>query len=239
MRAILTFHSIDDSGSVLSYPPRLFARLLEGFAREGPPVLDLATLLQATTTLGVALTFDDGSRSVLTHAAPVVRDYAISAHLFLTTGAVGRYNRWPTQAPGAPRFPMLSWPELERLQASGFVIDNHTVTHPDLRQLDDAAVLAECAEADHVIRQRLGCAPEHLAYPYGHTDARIRGLVRRRYRGAFTTELRFLGDAEDTAALPRIDAFYLRSDLLIRTLRFPPMRHYLALRRALRRARER
>src|SRR6516164_7287159 len=59
MRAILTFHSIDDSGSVLSYPPRTFERLLLALQHSGIPLLDLDTLLRAETKTGVALTFDD------------------------------------------------------------------------------------------------------------------------------------------------------------------------------------
>ena len=60
MRAILTFHSVDDSGSVLSYPPKTFNKLLDAFERCGIPILELDTLLRPDTPSGVALTFDDG-----------------------------------------------------------------------------------------------------------------------------------------------------------------------------------
>ncbi len=60
MHAILTFHSIDDKGSVISYSPGHFRLLLEVLARQQIPVLDLDTLLAPGTRKGVAITFDDG-----------------------------------------------------------------------------------------------------------------------------------------------------------------------------------
>src|SRR5262249_2980424 len=88
-RAILTFHSIDSSGSVLSYSARSFANLLNALQSSGIPIVDLDTLLRAETRYGVALTFDDGIRTVFTEALPILRKHCVPAHLFLTTNFVG------------------------------------------------------------------------------------------------------------------------------------------------------
>src|SRR5258707_8203499 len=101
VRAILTFHSIDDTGSVLSYSLKTLDRLLLALQRSGIPLLDLDTLLRPQTKTGVALTFDDGMRSVFTEALPILGNHSAPAHLFLTTGGVGMTNRWPSQ-PAAP-----------------------------------------------------------------------------------------------------------------------------------------
>jgi peptidoglycan/xylan/chitin deacetylase (PgdA/CDA1 family) len=82
MRAILTFHGMDDSGSVLSYPPKMFDRLLVALQRSGIPVLDLDTLLRQDTKTGVALTFDDGMRSLFSEGLPILRNHAAPAHCF-------------------------------------------------------------------------------------------------------------------------------------------------------------
>src|SRR5437868_7585413 len=148
MRAILTFHSIDDTGSVLSYPPNTFDKLLLALQRSAIPLLDLDTLLRPETQIGVALTFDDGMRSVFTEALPILRSHSAPAHLFLTTGVVGMMNRWPSQPPAAPLFEMLHWREIEALQGAGIHIEAHTASHPDLRQLSDDALWAECDRAD-------------------------------------------------------------------------------------------
>ncbi len=109
MKAIITFHSIDTSGSVLSYPPESFANLLDALGKSGIPVLKLDKLLATETDKGVTITFDDGMRSLVTSALPIIRDYDVPAHLYLTTAAVGKDNQWPGQPGKAPYFDMLSW----------------------------------------------------------------------------------------------------------------------------------
>ena len=236
MRAILTFHSVDDSGSVLSYPPRTFAALLDGLRGAGIPVLDLDALLANDAAHGVAITFDDGMRNVLTHALPVLRDHGAPAHLFLTTDAVGR-ERWATPRSPEPAFDMLAWPEVEQLHAGGVHIECHTHTHPDVRTLETARILDECETADAHIERRLGRRPRYFAYPFGFHDARTREAVRPRYRASVTTQLRMLGARDDAAALPRLDAYYLQSPWIFRRLDGAVPRAYLGLRGALRRVR--
>src|SRR5262245_7903556 len=92
MRAILTFHSIDDTGSVLSYPPKTFDRLLIALQRSGIPLLDLNTLLLPQTRSGVALTFDDEMRSVFIEALPILKRHTAPAHVFLNKGCVKLVN---------------------------------------------------------------------------------------------------------------------------------------------------
>ncbi len=237
MRAILTFHSIDGLGSVLSFPPRTFAKLLAALDDAGLPVCNLDTLLDPSTRRGVALTFDDGMRSVFTHALPILRDHAVPAHLFLTTGAVGADNRWPTQLAQSPYFDMLTWAEIEKLQEARIKIESHTHSHPDLRALDDQSIATECDMADRIIEKRLGRRPDYFAYPYGRFTARASDYARNRYRASVTTELRELGSHDDRAVLPRLDAYYLRTSWVYRALDRTPSRAYLKLRGVLRKMR--
>ena len=239
MRAILTFHSIDDSGSVISYPPRTFERLLAALHHADLPVCDLDTLLAPGMFRGVAISFDDGMRSVFTHALPVLRDYAVPAHLFLTTGTVGGNNRWSTQPAQAPSFDMLNWDEIGKLQQGGVRIESHTHSHPDLRDLDDPGIASECSEADRIIEQRLGRRPQYFAYPYGYRSARACSYARSHYLGSVTTELREIRGAEDPAELPRLDSYYLHSPWVFRRIDAILPRSYLALRGMLRRLRGR
>lgn len=237
MRAILTFHSIDDSGSVLSFPPRVLANLLAALHHADLPVCGLDTLLAPGTQRGVALSFDDGMRSVFTHALPILRDYAAPAHLFLTTGAVGGNNRWLTQPAQAPSFDMLNWDEIGKLQQGGVRIESHTHSHPDLRDLDDQGIATECSEADRIIEERLGRRPQYFAYPYGYRSVRACHYARDHYRGSVTTALREIKGTEDLAELPRLDSYYLRAPWVFRRLDAALPRAYLALRGALRKLR--
>jgi peptidoglycan/xylan/chitin deacetylase (PgdA/CDA1 family) len=129
---------------------------------------------------------------------------------------------------------MLRWSEVEALQRAGMRIESHTASHPDLRHLSDAAVRAECESADETIESRLGSRPRYFAYPYGHNNAWVRGFIRHRYQGSVTVDLRMLESDEDTAALPRLDAYYLRHEIIFGDLRSSRTRAFLAFRRALR-----
>lgn len=211
--------------------------LLGAFDRCGIPILDLDELLRPETRCGVALTFDDGLRTVLTEATPILRSHSAPAHLFLTTGHVGRTKHWSGQSSSTPSFDVLGWSEIESLQAMGMRIEAHTQSHPDLRQLSEDAVRAECESADETIVSRLGLRPRYFAYPYGSSNARVRAIARDRYAGSFTTDLRMLRPNEDSAALPRLDAYYLRHQLIFEDLRARHTHAFLALRRGLRRLR--
>ena len=90
-RAVITFHGIDDSGSVLSYPQSSLVAMLEGLRRAAVPIVPLDALLRLES--GVTLTFDDGMASVLTQALPVLQSYAAPAHLFVVSDYVGATNR--------------------------------------------------------------------------------------------------------------------------------------------------
>ena len=156
MRAILTFHSIDASGSVLSFDPGLFARLLAVLAEQGIPVVDLATLLKEKGAPGVAITFDDGMRSVVENALPVLTRYQAKAHLFLCTRAISSGEQWPQGDAAIPGFDMLNWDDVETLHRSGVAIEGHTHNHPNMRTLSDQQMLDECAQADELIQLTLG-----------------------------------------------------------------------------------
>jgi peptidoglycan/xylan/chitin deacetylase (PgdA/CDA1 family) len=234
MKAILTFHSIDDSGSVLSFPQAAFASLLEGLTSSGVPLVSLDRLLETGSARGIAITFDDGIESLYSSALPVLRSYAVPAHLFLTTASVGTDNRWPGQPGAAPAFDMLSWDQVARLYAAGIRIESHSHRHPDLRTLDSAGILEECEQADRLIERRLGRRPAYFAYPYGYFDDRVCDCVRGRYDAAVTTDLRAMKTREDPARLPRIDSYYLRQEWLRRRWGSVPFRGYLSLRRMLR-----
>lgn len=230
MRAVLTFHSIDDSGSVVSYPVRLFDRLLQSLRRQGIPVLTLDQLLAQPDQPGVVLTFDDGMHTVYKNALPIMQHYGVPAHLFLTTDVVGSTQLWPKQPAGIPSFEMLSWDEVEKLHAGGVIIDAHTSTHPDMRSLSAQQMQQECERTDQALEQRLGRRPEFFAYPFGYHNASTRDFIRSHYRAAVTTELRYLSPHEDAAALPRLDSYYLQRSLAQDHLNSPPLRGYLWLR---------
>lgn len=239
MRAVVSFHAIDEGQGPLSFSPAQFDRLLAAFASAKIPVLTLDRLLAPDAPAGIALTFDDGLRSVHDVALPIMRNYGVPAHVFLTTASVNGDNQWAGQPVEAARYESLTWKQLETLHLYDVAIESHTANHPDLRRLAPAAIIEEMAIADGEIERRVGKRPSYFAYPYGFHNAEVRRLAGGRYKACFTTELRYLTGTPRQDAMPRLDSHYLRSPLLVRNLDNAGGCAFIALRRAIRVARGR
>jgi peptidoglycan/xylan/chitin deacetylase (PgdA/CDA1 family) len=241
VRAILTFHSVDSSGSVLSISPDQLRSLLAAIQRSGHRIVPLRELLDDPVDPGrIALTFDDGFHSVHRHGLPVLEEAGASATLFLTTGWAGSESQRPSLPARAPMFPMLSWSEVEVLHESGWAIESHTPTHPNLRACSNEEIASEYAQADDAIASHLGRRPEILAYPYGYFDGRVEAQTRHCYRFALTTQMSTLGSrVEAPHRVPRLDAYYLRATALHRGFGGGACQGYLAARAWLRGLRER
>lgn len=213
VRAILTYHSIDDSGSPISITPAQFRAHVEWLVSSAARVVPLDTLIglpQSTNAL--ALTFDDGFKNFVETAAPLLIEHALPATLFIVTDAVGRTNAWSAGAdPGVPELPLLDWHELGRLAEGPISLGAHTRTHPRLSKLTDAAVFDEIAGSRERLRSETGCTPKSFAYPYGDVDERAAALVEAHFGIGCTTELRPLAGREDASRLPRLDTYYLRA----------------------------
>jgi peptidoglycan/xylan/chitin deacetylase (PgdA/CDA1 family) len=241
MRAIVMLHSVDDSGSVLSVSQAQLQSLVQAIRAGGHTIVPLEQLLREPgQARRVALSFDDGMRSLATHARPVLSALGAPATLFLTTGHVGKDNHWPSQPSDAPRLPMMSWDELRELKRAGWDIQAHTVHHPDLRTLDAAALETELREPIDTIERELGHVPTRFAYPYGYFDERVRVAAARHYSHAVSTRMATLDQAgePDAHALPRLDAYYFRSPALHARFGGRRFAAYLRARALLRRLRK-
>ena len=212
MRAILTWHSLDRSGSPISVPPDEFRRQVEWLTASGVRTVTVGELLELEDGEdAAALTFDDGFANFKEEAAPVLGEYGIPATIFVVTGHAGRDNRWRGRdAPGIPSLPLLGWDALARLREAGMVLASHTRTHPRLPGLDAVALEAEIGGAAADMEQHLGSRPEGFAYPYGELDPASAHVVARSHDWACTTELRPIEAPVSRHQLPRLDAWYLR-----------------------------
>jgi peptidoglycan/xylan/chitin deacetylase (PgdA/CDA1 family) len=233
--AILTYHSLDETGSVISTPPELFRRQMEFLAGSGIPVVPLDQVAERPGS--VAITFDDGFCNLLDHALPVLERLGLPATVFVVSGYCGCRNNWPSQPPGAvPDLPLMSWDQLRQLPP---VISPgaHTRTHPHLDRLPAAECERELLDCRTEMEQRLGRPVKCLAYPYGSSTPPVRSQAKRHFDLAVGTYLSFLSAAPDRLNLPRIDTYYLRGRFPIDRLFTTPGAWYIRLRARLREAR--
>jgi peptidoglycan/xylan/chitin deacetylase (PgdA/CDA1 family) len=119
----------------------------------------------------VVLTFDDGTRDMLTNVLPVLKRHGFPATAFVVTQAMGGQIHW-TERPGIARRQILTWDEALELEPL-VSLQPHTRTHPSLPTLDDDQLRDEIAGSRADLQQRTGRLHEFFAYPYGHYDERV------------------------------------------------------------------
>jgi peptidoglycan/xylan/chitin deacetylase (PgdA/CDA1 family) len=210
---ILTYHAVDGEGDVVATEPSWLAETLRALHTAGFQTVDLAEWVeQGRPSLEnrIAITFDDGLASLAT-AARLLGRYGYQATAFLVTGRMGGDSGWPGQPAGIRRRKLLAWSELAALARDGIRFGAHTVSHCRLDHCESSALDHELREAREAIEERCGSVCRLLAYPYGSAPARVRRAAAGFYEAAFTTELRSAAPGVDPFAIPRIDAYYLRT----------------------------
>jgi peptidoglycan/xylan/chitin deacetylase (PgdA/CDA1 family) len=233
---ILTYHSLDESGSVVSTRPSHFAAQMKALADAGYRLISLGEALDERRRSGqwpgdaVVVTFDDGFMSVHEHALSMLANWDGRATVFVITGHVGGLNDWAPPPPGLGERPLLTWSHLKGLASAGWEISSHTHRHADLRRLAGSDLEAEVARPIGEIEGRLGRRPQTFAYPYGWYTAEACRLVRDHYAAACTTRLaRAGGEALDL--LSRVDSYYVRSPEMLVDIVAGRRDAYLAVRR--------
>ncbi len=233
--AILTYHSLDSSGSVISVAPDTFRRHMELLAEYRIPVVPLSRIRQ--TDRAVSITFDDGFANLEQHAIPLLAEYRFPATVFLVSGFCGHKNDWLGQSPAVPRLPLLSWPTVQSLSSPLLEWGAHTVTHPNLANVSPATVEKEIRESRQAIEDRTGASVRAFAYPYGSVTPAAHAVASAQFETACGTRLRYLEPQGDPFHLPRLDAYYFRDPERLKTVLGRTGPAYIGLRRSLREGR--
>jgi len=241
MRAILTYHSIDSSGSPISVSAAAFARHVAWLASGRVRVTSVGELLTLPDTAdAVAITFDDAFRNFGDVAAPLLQAHGLPATVFMVADHAGGTNAWGRSPDrGIPELPLLDWEALARLPEHGVTIGAHSRSHRPLAMLRGLELEEEIVGGVRVIAERIGRAPIGFAYPYGSTSDAAAALVRANYAWGCTTELRRLGSDDERALLPRLDMYYFREPGRIERWGTPRFTYYLHLRSGARLLRQR
>ncbi|MCT9076751.1 polysaccharide deacetylase family protein [Streptomyces fulvoviolaceus] len=180
---ILMYHAVatdpNDATRELSVAPEAFARQMELIAELGLTPVNTASLAASWRSghplpeRPVLITFDDGYEGVHRHALPMLTKHGFTATLFVSTGWIrGAYDT------GGGLDTMLDWDQVRELAAADVEIGGHSHTHPQLDQLDDAALRHELIHCKEIVSDELGTAPVSFAYPYGYSSRRVRQAVR-------------------------------------------------------------
>lgn len=150
----------------LTVAPEAFAAQMQYLADHGYRAISLYTLIEALA-LGaplperaVVLTFDDGYRSLMDYAAPLMHPHGFTGTVFAITEFMDR---------GFPQY--LTWDQARALYALGWDIEPHTKTHEALAGRSRDKQLYEILGSVETIEANLGARPRFLCYPSGQYDA--------------------------------------------------------------------
>lgn len=128
----------------------------------------------------VAVTFDDGYRSVLENGFPILSRLRLPGTIFVPTEFIdtGSSLTWPglehwVGGVHNRELTPISWGELRELARSGWEIGSHSHTHVDLTRLDNACLRAQLQRSRDACEERIGSSCLSLAYPYGAVNERV------------------------------------------------------------------
>jgi len=159
------------------------------------PMSDLLKFLKHEISLppgSVVITIDDGYKSAIVYAAPILKQYGYPWTFFI-------YPDFITvgEGPGAA-----SWKDLLDLQAEGIDIECHSMTHPQLShhkqkikgvwhnltpQEYDAWLTNETAGAKALLEKKMGKSIICFAYPFGDYNKEVKAkTIAAGYEAIFT-----------------------------------------------------
>jgi peptidoglycan/xylan/chitin deacetylase (PgdA/CDA1 family) len=133
----------------------------------------------------LAVTFDDGYRSVRDHGYPVLARLGVPATVFVPTALIG----WPSPlrwdgiehwlgTPHEDELVPLGWDDLHWLTQRGWEVGSHTCSHPHLPREDDEVLEFELRRSRETLESQMDAPCTSLAYPYGDVDPRVVDAAR-------------------------------------------------------------
>jgi len=143
----------------------------------------------------IVLTVDDGYKSFLTGAMPLLREFGYNATLFINTESVGGGS-------------YLNWQELKQLMNEGIEIGNHSHTHPYFLDIPETE-RKKRFEADlnlsrMLFRENLNIDPDLYVYPYGEFDQGMQEVLKSEgFRCALAQNSGVVYGGCDQFAMPR------------------------------------
>jgi len=159
---ILTYHSVGTRDHEMNVAPGEFASQMKWLAGNAR-VVTLAEAVDRPED-GVAITFDDGYRDNLLHAAPVLAELGLPATFFLVAGRMGERLDHDGNREAAE---LMTWDEAAQLHDMGaFELGCHTLTHRRLSALTPSEQREEICGSLEMLEKHFGDV-RSFAYPFG------------------------------------------------------------------------
>ncbi|MYM97766.1 polysaccharide deacetylase family protein [Duganella vulcania] len=206
--SILVYHHFGPTAAdSMTTTTAVFAAQIAQLRAHGYRIVPLSDLVAALAIRQqragnlVAITVDDGHRSVYSELYPLAQRENLPLTLFIYPSAIGRASY------------ALDWEQLRTMQAGGNIeIGSHTQWHPNFRheraRLSAADyqrfVTMQLTRPRDLLRQQLHVEARYLAWPFGIVDAELEAQAHEAgYSSAFALGNRNATSTDSSFALPR------------------------------------
>lgn len=195
---ILMYHSLDKKpkGTVfrsLHVPPARFRNqmlMLKALGYKALSMRDLTPYLNGEKEdKVVGLTFDDGYKNNLPHAADLLKSLGFTATNYIVSDLIGEYNQWDMEK-NVDKNTLMNHQEIRQWLAAGMDIGAHTRNHIDLQKVEPELAKAEIIECKEHLEREFGCTIKDFCYPYGSYNEQIATWVKEAGYTTATTTIR-------------------------------------------------
>lgn len=204
---IFMYHHVSSSTPAsTSVTPEVFISHLDYLDQNGFKVWPLSQIVEnlkggiSIPDSTVAITFDDGYRSVYTQAFPLLKEKGWPFTVFVSAEAMDQGHG-----------PVATWDELRKMAEHGGEVANHGRYHQHMNRNRNgesdsewaARIQAELEYCQTRLKEEMGTAPPLVAYTYGEHDPRLLNLIRKMGWAGFGQQSGAAGENSDMACLPR------------------------------------
>ena len=168
---LVGYHNIDTISrfAKVTISPRVFDQHLEYLKQNGHTFISIDRLLTADVgniRKPTVIYFDDGFKSVLTNALPILKKFGATPTVFVTTDYIGTEG-------------YLSWDGVRTLTSQGATIGAHGKTHKHMTQCTPQELRTELVEPRVRIKSECNIDARSLAYPNGRVNDAVADLAQK------------------------------------------------------------
>ena len=176
-----------------------FQKHLQEFDKQEYNVLSLEFIIDSIITETplpentVAISIDDGDKSILTKAWPLIKKYGYPVTIFIATEPIdAKYNNY------------LTWDEIRLLKKEGADIGAHTRTHPHMHKLTTEEIKNEIEHSNKRFLNELNEVPKLFAYPFGEANENVINIIKDYgFKASFGQHSGIINETSDFNYLPR------------------------------------
>lgn len=197
---VLMYHyirKVDKKSDLLGYnlstDPDLFRQEMEWLKdNRYVPITPSQALAGEIPAKAIILTFDDGYRDFYENAFPILKEEGFTAACGIIVSKIDLSG-------------FLTETQLKELSDYGIELMSHSMTHPDLKELEERNAASEIAKSKQQLESMIGKSVPFFVYPSGRYSDKTTSLLKKAgYSGAFTTEPGFADFQDGPFALKRI-----------------------------------